>query len=259
VTQDQPGPAPRGPGAAAPRDVEPPAAERAAPAWLRDLAAALARTPVPPPLRPPPGRGRRSAVLVLFGHGAPGPDGPAGADDPDLLLIQRGPGLRRHAGQPAFPGGAIDPADAGPVEAALREAAEEVGLDPAGVDVIATAPELYISRSGFRVVPVLGWWRRPVAIGPADPAEVAAVARIRIDEFADPANRIVVRHPSGTAGPAFRVGGMLVWGFTAALVSMLLTLGGWDRPWDTGRVEDLPPEIIAAASVEAINGDGHRQ
>ncbi|MGH3158310.1 MAG: NUDIX hydrolase, partial [Streptosporangiaceae bacterium] len=131
------------------------------PGWLRDLAAELAQVPVPPVLRPPAGRGRRSAVLVLFGHGAQGPDGTplawpdrhptAGDDDPDLLLIQRRPGLRRHGGQPAFPGGAIDPGDDGPVQAALREAVEEVGLDPGGVDVIGLAPELYISRSGFRV------------------------------------------------------------------------------------------------------------
>jgi 8-oxo-dGTP pyrophosphatase MutT (NUDIX family) len=219
--------------------------ELPAPSWLPELAAALAEVPVPSQLRPPEGRGRRSAVLVLFGHGAPGSAG--GADDPDLLLIQRRAGLRRHGGQPAFPGGAIDPADAGPVEAALREAAEEVGLDPSGVDVIGTAPELYIDRSGFRVVPVLGWWRRPVSVGPADTGEVAAVARVQVREFADPANRLVVRHPSGFSGPAFRVRGMLVWGFTAALVSMLLTLGGWEVPWDTGQVEELPPEVLAAA------------
>ena len=234
------------------------------PGWLHELSAALARTPVPPVLRPPAGRGRRSAILVLFGHGAPRLSGAAGAvtgertgtGSPaggaagacDLLIIQRRPGLRRHGGQPAFPGGAIEPADPGPVQAALREAAEEVGLDPSGVDVIGTAPELYISRSGFRVVPVLGWWRRPVAVGPADPAEVAAVARVPVSEFADPANRLMLRHPSGASGPAFQVRGMLVWGFTAALVSMLLRAGGWERPWDTGRVEDLPPEALAAAT-----------
>ena len=193
---------------------------------------------VPALLAPPATGGRPSAVLVLFG------DGPNG---PDLLFIQRSDGLRLHAGQPAFPGGAIEPGDAGPVEAALREAAEEVGLDPSGVDVIAAAPELFISRSGFRVIPVLGWWRRPVAVGPADPAEVAAAVRVRVRDLADPANRLTVRHPSGAAGPAFRVGGMLVWGFTAALIDVLLTLGGWERPWDAGRVEDLPAEMLAAA------------
>ncbi len=245
------------------------------PPWLTELAATVATMPVPPLLRPPAGEGRRSAILVLFGHGVPGlagaagPGDPdalaraggtgipyapaaAGGDDADLLLIQRRPGLRRHGGQPAFPGGAIEPGDTGPVEAALREAAEEVGLDPSGVDVLGTAPELFISRSGFRVIPVLGWWRRPVSVGPADPAEVAATARVRISELTDRANRLTVRHPSGVSGPAFRVGGMLVWGFTAGLIDMLLTLGGWERPWDTSRVEDLPAEALAAAVPDEI-------
>ena len=53
-----------------------------------------------------------------------------GADGPDLLYIQQNEGLRRHAGQPAFPGGKIEDSDDGPVAAALREAAEETGLDP---------------------------------------------------------------------------------------------------------------------------------
>jgi 8-oxo-dGTP pyrophosphatase MutT (NUDIX family) len=248
-------------------------AEPGAPPWLAELATALAGVTVPPLLRPPAGEGRRSAILVLFGHGAPGqagtvetggPDGlpyasAAAGDDADLLLIQRRPGLRRHGGQPAFPGGAIEPGDAGPVEAALREAAEEVGLDPAGVDVIGAGPELFISHSGFRVVPVLGWWRRPVAVGPADPAEVAATARIRISEFTDRANRLTVRHPSGVAGPAFRVGGMLVWGFTAGVIDMLLRLGGWERPWDTGRIEDLPAEVLAAAVPDEITNRAAHQ
>jgi 8-oxo-dGTP pyrophosphatase MutT (NUDIX family) len=230
----------------------------APPPRLLELAAAMAGMAPPPPLRPPSGGGRRSAVLVLFGPGPAGDPGVPAAtsadDDPDLLLIQRMPGLRRHGGQPACPGGAIEPGDAGPVEAALREAAEEVGLDPAGVDVIGTAPELFIPPSGFLVTPVLGWWRRPVAVRPADPGEVAAVARVRIRELADRANRLTVRHPSGITGPAFRVGGMLVWGFTAGLIDMLLTLGGWERPWDAGRVEDLPAEAVAAAIPDGIAG-----
>ena len=170
--------------------------------------------------------------------------------DPDLLLIQRSPGLRRHGGQPAFPGGAIEPTDASPVDAALREAAEEVGLDPSGVDVIGVGPDLFISRSGFRVVPVLGWWRRPVAVRAADPAEVAAVARVRISELTDRANRLSIRHPSGFTGPAFKVRGMLVWGFTAGLISTLLALGGWDQPWDASRVEDLPPEALGPSVMQ---------
>ncbi len=201
-----------------------------APAWLRELAAAAQTMEVPPLLAPPPAGGRASAVLVLFG------EGPAG---PDLLFIQRSKGLRLHAGQPAFPGGVIDAGDEGAVAAALREAAEEVGLDPAGVDVVGTLPEVFIERTGFRVVPVLAWWRQPSAVAPVDAGEVAAVERVSVAELADPGVRLMVRVRDGRTTPAFRVRGMLIWGFTAALVDRLLALAGWEKPWDLARVMDL--------------------
>jgi 8-oxo-dGTP pyrophosphatase MutT (NUDIX family) len=208
------------------------------PGWLTALATAAARMPVPAALRPGQG-GRPAAVLILFGPGAEGPD---------LLLVQRGPRLRRHAGQPAFPGGAIDASDRGPVQAALREAAEEARVDPSGVQVLAVLPDLFIPRSGFRVTPVLAWWRQPAPVGPGDPVEVTAVARVPVAELADPAHRLTIRLPSsGAAGPAFRVGGMLVWGFTATVVDQLLALGGWEVPWDVSRTEDLPADALMAA------------
>ncbi|HYX57874.1 MAG TPA: CoA pyrophosphatase [Streptosporangiaceae bacterium] len=185
---------------------------------------------VPAPLAPPATGGRPSAVLVLFG------DGPNG---PDLLFIQRSDGLRLHAGQPAFPGGAIDDGDGGPVGAALREAAEEVGLDPGGVDVVGTLPEVFIERTGFRVVPVLAWWREPSAVAPVDAGEVAAVERVSVAELADPATRLTLRMPTGRSSPAFRVRGLLIWGFTALLVDRLLALGGWEKPWDPCVVADM--------------------
>jgi 8-oxo-dGTP pyrophosphatase MutT (NUDIX family) len=199
------------------------------PGWLRELADAARTMQVSPQLVPPASGGRRSAVLVLFG---------AGPDGPDLLFIRRSAGLRLHAGQAAFPGGVIDAADHGPVAAALREAAEEVGVDPAGVDVAGTLPELFIPPTGFRVVPVLAWWRQPCAVAPVDPGEVAAVERISVSELADPAIRLMMHRPSGIVLPAFRVRGMLIWGMTAALVDRLLALGGWERPWDTASVLD---------------------
>jgi 8-oxo-dGTP pyrophosphatase MutT (NUDIX family) len=206
------------------------------PPWLARFHAEAQKLPAPRGVHAPPtSGGRPAAVLILFGEG---PDGP------DVLLIERAATLDKHAGQPAFPGGGIDPGDAGPVAAALREAQEETGLDPAGVDVLAVLPELFLSFSGYRVTPVAGWWRRPSEVSAHDPAEVAAVARVPIAELADPANRLNVRSPRGHAGPAFHAGGMLVWGFTAGLLDRLLDVGGWSRPWDTARVEDLPSEVI---------------
>jgi len=208
------------------------AAADSVPAWLIALAAAAQRMTVPELRQPPDTDGRAAAVLILFGEGQSGPD---------LLLIERAAELRNHAGQPAFPGGAIDEADGGPVAAALREAAEETCLDPAGVRVLAVLPELYIWRSRFRVTPVLGWWQSPVPVAPGDPAEIAAVVRVPVADLASPANRIMIRYPSGQAGPAFRVAGLVVWGFTAAVLDQLLTLGGWERPWDASRVTTLEP------------------
>jgi 8-oxo-dGTP pyrophosphatase MutT (NUDIX family) len=192
---------------------------------------AAAALDVPRVMRPPAVGGRRSAVLILFGDG---PDGP------DLLFIQRSEGLRRHAGQPAFPGGAIEEDDDGPVAAALREAAEETGLDPVGVEVLGTLPELFIAHTQFRVVPVLAWWREPSAVRPADIGEVAAVERIPVAELADPRHRVMLRSPRGRTGPAFHIGPMLIWGFTAALVDRLLALGGWERAWDATAIRELP-------------------
>jgi 8-oxo-dGTP pyrophosphatase MutT (NUDIX family) len=207
----------------------------AVPAWLGRLAEAAATMTVPAGMAPPPSGGRRSAVLILFGEDAAGPD---------ILLVQRGPWLRRHAGQPAFPGGAIDPQDGGPVAAALREAAEEALVDPAGVDVLTVLPDLYIPRSGFAVTPVLAWWRQPGPIGPGDLAEVTAVRRVPVAELADPANRRRVRYPTGQTGPAFQAGDMLVWGFTGMVVDRLLTLGGWAVPWGSAQVIPPPPGAL---------------
>ncbi|MFG1697081.1 NUDIX hydrolase [Nonomuraea sp. NPDC049309] len=206
------------------------------PEWLERLAAQAQRIEVPLPLRPPDGRGRAAAVLMLFGEGPGGPD---------VLLIQRSTRGRRHAGQPAFPGGGVDPEDAGPIEAALREAEEETGADPRGVHVICTMPELYLTYSDNRVTPVIAWWREPSAVHAASPDEVDSVERVPIAELVDPANRLMLRHPrGGLPGPAFRVRGMLVWGFTAMILDTVLRGGGLDRPWDTTRVEELPPEVV---------------
>src|SRR5262249_18579386 len=143
-------------------------------------------------------------------------------------------------GQPSFPGGGRDPQDADSVATALREAREEVGLDPSTTTTVALLPRLWIPVSGFVVTPVLSWWHAPHAVHPASPREVAAVERVPIAELADPANRVRLRHPSGFVGPAFQVRGLLIWGFTAGVLNTLLDLGGWTQPWDHSYVRDMP-------------------
>ncbi len=188
---------------------------------------------------PPREGGRRSAVLVLFGEDAPDAEGGAAVPGPDVLLLQRAATLRNPAGQPAFPGGAADPGETEPAVTALREADEEVGLDQSSVHVVATLPDLWIPVSGYVVTPVLGWWRAPHEVGVRDRAEVERVARVPVAELVDPANRLRVRHPSGHVGPAFRVRDMLVWGFTAGVLSVILDAAGWAGPWDSTRVMDM--------------------
>lgn len=212
------------------------------PQWLLPVRAA-AEVAKPEQLSrflPPTEGGRPSAVLMLFGEGPQGPD---------LLLIERARNLRSHAGQPSFPGGALDPEDgdphgSGPVAAALREAEEETGLDPSGVQVFATLPALYIPVSDFVVTPVLGWWRQETPVAPVDLAETGAVFRVPIADLTDPANRARIRHPSGFTGPAFQVAGRLVWGFTAGVIDRVLHFSGLERPWDTDRVLNLSDEAL---------------
>ena len=209
------------------------------PGWWQPLLSrvATARASDFTRLPTPENGGRASAVLILLGESAPG--------EPDVLILRRADTLRAHAGQPAFPGGASDPDDADATATALREATEEVGLDPDSVEVVGELPTLWIPVSDFLVTPVLAWWREPHEVWPVDAAEVAEVARLPVAELVDPANRLRIRHPSGWIGPAFRVRGMLVWGFTAGVLSTLLDLAGWAVAWPTDHVETLPPPSVS--------------
>jgi 8-oxo-dGTP pyrophosphatase MutT (NUDIX family) len=187
---------------------------------------------------PPPGHQRRSAVLMLFAGSGSGVGPQDGAVD--VLLTERASTLRSHAGQVAFPGGRIDPGDSGPGAAALREAYEETGLRAEGVTLLAELPDLYLPVSDYAVTPVLAWWHAPSAVGVVDAAEVARVVRVPVAELVDPDHRFRAVHPSGFTGPAFRAQGLFVWGFTAGLLDRLLHLTGWERPWDTARLQDVP-------------------
>ncbi len=207
------------------------------PDWLTNLATRLS-TAGPASLIPVPedGSGRPSAVLIALTE----LDAASAAAAAGVLLIERAADMRTHAGQVAFPGGATDADDESPVATAVREATEEVGLDPASVDVLATLAPLFLPPSGFLVTPVLAWWARPHEVGPVDPREVARVAVVALADLADPANRFTVAHSSGRIGPGFEVDGLFIWGFTAGILAHLLRVGGWSRPWDSERVRPAP-------------------
>lgn len=178
------------------------------------------------------GEGRRSAVLMLFGPHAGGGE--------DVVLTQRADTLRQHAGQVSFPGGGVDPRDASPQETALREAHEEIGLDPAGVRVLGTLPSLPLSVTGFHVTPVVAWWESPSPVLAAE-AEVARVERVSIADLMDPANRFTAIAPARRfAAPAFEVDGLYIWGFTAIVLDALLTLTGHTLAWDEGDERVVP-------------------
>ena len=181
---------------------------------------------------------RAGAVLMLFGEGPLGPD---------LLLTERAHTMRSHPGQVSFPGGSIDAADPTPHHAALREAQEETGLDPSGVDIFAELPQLWLPPSNFAVTPVLGWWREESPVRVVDPAEVHAIYRVPIEELLDPRHRVSVRGPGGWRGPAFLIGDdkdLILWGFTAGIIARLFDFVGWTRPWDATVLRDLPDHML---------------
>lgn len=152
-----------------------PAARILDPPWL---AAVVARTerPDPPGHRPSNTvQLRRAAVLVLL------TDGPSG---PCVLLTERATDLTNYPGQLVFPGGAVDGQDDGPVATALREAAEEIGLNPDAVEVIGLLPPQALPNTGFLIDPVLAWSNRPPTIRSVNYAEVAATYQVPLRHLA---------------------------------------------------------------------------
>jgi 8-oxo-dGTP pyrophosphatase MutT (NUDIX family) len=159
----------------------------------------------------------------------------AGERETRVILTRRHDGLRHHGGQVSFPGGRVDPGDAGPLAAALREAQEEIGLSPADARVLGYLDPL-ATISGFRVLPVVA--RVPADFEPRPrPGEVADVFSLPLSWLMDPGNlgRIAI-HYRGQERHVFEyqrhdaAPGQRVWGATASILynlrERLLAAGG---------------------------------
>jgi 8-oxo-dGTP pyrophosphatase MutT (NUDIX family) len=247
----------------------------AAPGWLKPLVDHVAHVPAAFRRRLPAdvlamvaaanttaalaGAARDAAVLVLFSGPADArPDGGV-PDDADLLLTVRAATLRHHAGQAAFPGGAADPGDTGPVDTALREAREETGIDATRLRPLATLDKTFIAPSGFHVIPVLAYSPDPGPLVVIDEAETATVTRVPVRAFVNPENRLMVYRRTYSrrfAGPAFLLNEMLVWGFTGQVISAMLDVAGWAQPWDPTDVRELDDAmaLVGAASEQGYGG-----
>jgi 8-oxo-dGTP pyrophosphatase MutT (NUDIX family) len=178
-------------------------------------------------------------------------------DDADLLVTVRASTLRHHAGQAAFPGGAADAGDEGPIHTALREANEETGIDTGRLQPLATLEKMFIPPSGFHVIPVLAYSPDPGPVAVVDESETAMVARVPVRAFINPDNRLMVYRKENTrrlAGPAFLLNEMLVWGFTGQVISAMLDVAGWGVPWNTDDVRELD-EAMAVVGHDGTDGE----
>ncbi|MGO1909150.1 MAG: NUDIX hydrolase [Brevibacterium linens] len=186
---------------------------------------------------------RDAAVLMLFGRGGEARTeagrseasrlAEIGVADVDIVLLQRAATLRHHPGQVAFPGGGRDPEDHSMAAAALREAEEEAGISPDTVEVLGEMDSLYIPVSKFEVTPVVGYWRQPGRVQVMDQRESYSVYRVAIADLVAPANRGTFARPDlKFSTPAFDVGVLKVWGFTAGILDFALDHLGWAREWD---------------------------
>ena len=153
----------------------------------------------------------------------------------DVLLMRRSTLLRSHPGQISFPGGGAEPGDAGPEATALREAREETGLDPDGVDLLGMLPQIPLPVSNHLVTPVVGWWASPSSVR-ADGSEAVDVFRTPVAELLDPAARgtsVLERDGFSFRGEAFQLrDGNILWGFTGVILARLFDALGWTVPWN---------------------------
>lgn len=181
---------------------------------------------------------RDAAVLVAVYAGP----------EPTLIFTLRSENLPSHKGQISFPGGSIDPSDASPEAAALREAHEEIGLDPAQVTVVGRLDDLPTFVSGYVVSPVVGFLAERPMLRP-NPAEVARILEIPLDELVDDIRREPGFTEAGRSYPteAWVWRGHVIWGVTARLLRTLLMylseVGLTKPPGDTVSWRTWPPKV----------------
>jgi 8-oxo-dGTP pyrophosphatase MutT (NUDIX family) len=182
-------------------------------AALRATLAARARQAGAPPGHP----ARPSATLVLLVRGAAGPE---------LVFTQRVAELHAHAGQVSFPGGKVAAGDADATACALREAGEELGIDPAAVEVLGLLDDA-LTPTGFLITPVVAVARRVLDYRP-NPDEVAEVFTVPVRHLRDPG----IYRSQGSLAHAgveyalheYHHAGRVIWGVTARMVHQLLQL-----------------------------------
>jgi 8-oxo-dGTP pyrophosphatase MutT (NUDIX family) len=140
----------------------------------------------------------------------------------NVLLTRRSGALRRHAGQVAFPGGRIDPEDSGPIDAALREAEEEIGLDRRVVTPLGFL-DVYLTHSGFRILPLVALVSPPFALV-CNPAEVDEAFEAPLAFLMEPSNHLrETRVRDGVAREFYTMpwGERKIWGVTAGILRNL--------------------------------------
>lgn len=193
---------------------------------LHDLNALVAhlRATLAPPMPPtdPEALAARPSAVLLPLHA--GPDGA-----PHLLFTERSRALARHSGEISFPGGRRDAGDPSLWATALREANEEIGLDPARVTQLGELPAVFTVVSNFLIVPQVGLVRGDLAeIAPAlNPAEVALVIDAPLAALADPAIRHTeewVRNGQARLVYFYQYGPHRIWGATARILADFMRL-----------------------------------